>query len=105
MTELVADDFYEMHKGKSFFQRLINFMTTGLSIALILKKENAVIELRNFIGSTDPQLAKEGSIRSLYGDDITRNAVHASDSNENVAREIPILFSDKELKNNKIKLT
>ncbi len=104
MTESTADKFYEMHKGKSFFPRLIDFMTNGLSIAIILKKENAVVNLRNFIGSTDPQTAKEGSIRALYGDDITRNAVHASDSEDNVLREIPILFDETELENNKIKL-
>ena len=104
MTESIADNFYEMHKGKSFFPKLVNFMTNGLSIAVILKKENAVSELRNFIGSTDPQSASEGSIRALYGDDITRNAVHASDSNENVLREIPILFNEEDLENNKINL-
>lgn len=104
MTETIADKFYEMHKGKSFFPKLVDFMTNGLSIAIILKKSNAVLELRNFIGSTDPQSASKDSIRALYGDDITRNAVHASDSDENVLREIPILFSDEELENNKIKL-
>ena len=104
MTETIADKFYEMHKGKSFFPKLVDFMTNGLSIAIILKKSNAVLDLRNFIGSTDPQSASKDSIRALYGDDITRNAVHASDSDENVLREIPILFSDEELGNNKIKL-
>ncbi len=104
MTEAIADKFYEMHKGKSFFPKLVDFMTNGLSIAIILKKSNAVLDLRNFIGSTDPQSASKDSIRALYGDDITRNAVHASDSDENVLREIPILFSDEELANNKIKL-
>ena len=104
MSETIADKFYEMHKGKSFFPKLVEFMTNGKSIAIILEKENAVPNLRSFIGSTDPQSAAEGSIRALYGDDITRNAVHASDSNENVLREIPILFTEEELKNNKINL-
>lgn len=92
MTQKLAEDFYEMHKGKTFFDDLIRFMTSGRTTAVILQKPNAVEDLRKLIGDTDPAKQEWGTIRKLYADSITENAVHASDSDESAKREIGILF-------------
>ncbi len=89
-----AEIFYSEHQEKAFFDKLIQFMTSDRSIAIILEKENAVSDLRNICGDTDPYKAETGTIRKLYGLDVTKNAVHASDSNENATREINILFPE-----------
>lgn len=69
-----AETFYAIHKGKDFFSNLINHMTSGSIIAMVLEKENAVSEFREFIGKTNPAEANEGTIRSLFGESITDNA-------------------------------
>ncbi len=88
----LAEEFYEMHKGKSFFSNLIKFMVSGRTTAVILQKQDAVEDLRLLIGDTDPAKQEWGTIRKLYADSITENAVHASDSDESAKREIGILF-------------
>ena len=95
MTELSikeAERFYEVHRGKDFFERLVNYMASGKIVVALLQKENAVEDLRDFIGVTDPKEAKKGSIRSDFGLDITRNSVHASDSSQNAKLEIEFFF-------------
>ncbi|HNX01455.1 MAG TPA: nucleoside-diphosphate kinase [Candidatus Cloacimonadota bacterium] len=92
MTRDLAESFYEMHKGKPFFESLVHFMTSGRTTAVILQKQNAVEDLRKLIGDTDPSKQEWGTIRKLYADNITENAVHASDSDESAKREIGILF-------------
>lgn len=89
-----AEIFYSEHQEKPFFDKLVSFMTSDRSVALILEKEDAVAELRNLCGDTDPEKAEPGTIRRLYGENVTRNAVHASDSIENALREIDILFPE-----------
>ena len=87
-----AEKFYAVHKGKPFYEALIDFMTSGKILAIKLSGENAVEVLRKIIGATDPAKAGEGTIRKLYGTDIQKNAVHASDSLENAKKEIPFFF-------------
>ena len=91
-----AEKFYAVHKGKPFYEALIDFMTSGKIVAIKLSGENAVEVLREIIGATDPKKAKEGTIRRLYGTDIQKNAVHASDSLENAEKEIPFFFEGKD---------
>lgn len=88
-----AEAFYEIHKGKPFFEELVKFMISGAIIAAILEKENAVEDYRHLIGATNPNQAERGTVRSLFGTSIQKNAVHGSDSNENAALESDFFFS------------
>jgi nucleoside-diphosphate kinase len=88
-----AESFYAGHKGKSFFEDLIAFMTSGYVVAAVLQKDNAVKEFRKLIGNTNPALAAEGTIRKLYADSVRCNAVHGSDSDENAIIESDYFFS------------
>jgi len=91
-----AEGFYYIHKGKPFFERLINFMTSGPVIGLLLEKENAVNDLRKLVGKTDPKEAEPGTIRALFGANVTVNTVHASDSEKSAAFEINYFFNEQE---------
>ena len=93
MSQSIAEKFYEDHKEKSFYDKLVTYMTSGNIIALILEKDNAVKLFRDLIGSTDPQLAEEGTIRKLYAIDKSFNSIHGSDSDANAEREISIIFN------------
>ena len=93
MSQSIAEKFYEAHKEKSFYDKLVTYMTSGNIIALILEKDNAVKLFRDLIGSTDPQLADEGTIRKLYAIDKSFNSVHGSYSDANAEREISIIFN------------
>ncbi len=88
LTEDLAEEFYSIHKGKPFFNELIEYMTSGKSVFVVLEKENAIHSLRELIGKTDPEKAKNRTIRHIFGVDITHNTVHASDSEESAKREI-----------------
>ncbi len=93
LTKLQAESFYNVHKGKPFFEGLIDFMTSGPVVVMILKHENAVEEFRKIIGSTDPAKAEPGTIRKTFGVSVQMNAVHGSDSPENAASEASFFFS------------
>jgi nucleoside-diphosphate kinase len=88
-----AEAFYAVHKGKPFFQGLIEFMTSGPVVVMILKHENAVETFRKLIGSTDPNKAEPGTIRKLFAVSVQMNAVHGSDSQENALIEANFFFS------------
>jgi nucleoside-diphosphate kinase len=92
-----ARAFYEVHKDRSFFESLIEYITSGPVIPIALQRENAVAHLREVIGSTDVSKAAPGTIRKMFGTSIERNAVHGSDSPENAAIEISFFFSRAEL--------
>ena len=99
MVRLTKEDacaFYEIHKGKPFYDGLTEFMSSGPIVAAILCKENAVEDFRKLIGSTDPTEAKEGTIRKLFAESKSRNAVHGSDSDENAVIESDFFFSKTE---------
>ncbi len=87
-----AESFYVIHKGKSFFVSLIEFMTSGPVFVMILKHENAVEEFRKLIGATDPNKADQGTIRKTFAVSVQMNAVHGSDSDENAEREANFFF-------------
>ena len=86
MTRHQAESFYEVHKGKPFFEGLVEFMTSGPVVVMILKHENAVEEFRKLIGATDPDKAEPGTIRKIFAVSVQMNAVHGSDSDENAQR-------------------
>lgn len=93
LTRDEAENFYVVHKGKPFYDGLVNFMTSGPIVVAVLKKENAVEEYRKLIGSTDPSQAEEGTIRKLYAESVQQNAVHGSDSDENAETEAGFFFA------------
>jgi nucleoside-diphosphate kinase len=95
LTKKEAKKFYEVHKDKHFYEALIDYVSCGAVVAMVLEKESAIEELRDFIGATDPKKAKRGTIRALFGIDVTRNSVHASDSFENAKKEIDFFFPRK----------
>ena len=97
MTEAQAGAFYEVHKERPFFGSLVKFMTSGPCMPMVLEKDNAVLSLRDAIGATDPAEAAEGTVRKLYAESKERNAIHASDSDDNAARESRFFFSEAEL--------
>lgn len=88
-----AEEFYAIHRERSFFGELVAFMTEGPIVAAVLEKENAVEDFRKLIGATNPANAAEGTIRKLYAESIERNAVHGSDSDENAAIEASFHFA------------
>lgn len=91
-----AEIFYKEHQGKSFFNDLIAFMSSGPVVAVMLEKDNAVEDFRKLIGATDPKDAAEGTIRRIFAKDKTRNAIHGSDSDESAIRECNFFFSTME---------
>ena len=88
-----AESFYAVHKGKPFFEGLIEFMTSGPVVVMILRHENAVDQFRKLIGATDPAKAEPGTIRKTFAVSVQMNAVHGSDSVENAIREANFFFS------------
>ena len=97
MSEAQAGAFYEVHRERPFYGSLTKFMTSGPCMPMVLERDNAVLALRDAIGATDPAEAAEGTVRKLYAESKERNAIHASDSDENAARESLFFFSETEL--------
>jgi nucleoside-diphosphate kinase len=98
-TRLSADNagkFYEVHKERPFYGELVEYMSGGSIVAAILEKDNAVADFRTLIGATNPDDAAEGTIRKLYAESISANAIHGSDSDENAAIEGNFFFSELE---------
>jgi nucleoside-diphosphate kinase len=93
LTKHQAESFYEVHKGKQFYEGLVEFMTSGPVVVMILKHENAVDDFRKLIGATDPNKAEPGTIRKTFAVSVQMNAVHGSDSPENAERESNFFFS------------
>lgn len=96
ITDTQAKEFYAVHAERPFYGELVEFMTSGPIYAAILEKDNAVANFRTLIGATNPADADEGTIRKLYAENIGRNAVHGSDSDENAQIEGSFYFSDLE---------
>lgn len=92
-----AEAFYAVHAEKPFYRSLVEFMSSGPCMPLALEREDAVRELREVIGATDPAEAAEGTIRALYAESVERNAIHASDSTENAVAELAFFFARTEL--------
>ena len=97
LTEAEAGEFYAVHRERPFFRSLVSFMTSGPCMPMVLEKPDAVGALRTAIGATDPAQADAGTVRQLFAESKERNAIHASDSDENAERESRFFFSETEL--------
>jgi nucleoside-diphosphate kinase len=97
LTEEQAGAFYEVHRERPFFAPLVRFMTSGKCMPIVLERADAVAALRKTIGATDPAEAEAGTVRKLYAESKERNAIHASDSDENAERESRFFFPEAEL--------
>jgi nucleoside-diphosphate kinase len=96
LSQEQAGAFYAVHRERPFYRELVDFMTSGPVIPMVLEAKGAVAKLRETIGATDPAEAAKGTIRKLYAESKGRNAIHASDSDANARAEIAFFFSDLE---------
>ena len=96
LTKKQAGDFYAVHADKYFYEELTSFMSSGPIVAAILEKENAVADFRTLIGATNPANAAEGTIRKIFAESLSHNAIHGSDSDENAVIESDFFFSKME---------
>tara|TARA_X000000368_G_C22827074_1_gene621665 strand:+ start:374 stop:790 length:417 start_codon:yes stop_codon:yes gene_type:complete len=92
-----AEEFYSIHKERPFFKDLINYMISEPVVVQVLEGENSVERYRSIMGATNPEEAKEGTIRKLLAQNVQENSVHGSDSNENALKEINFFFNDDEI--------
>jgi nucleoside-diphosphate kinase len=97
LTQSQAGEFYAVHRERPFYASLVSFMTSGSCMPMVLEKADAVAALRTAIGATDPAQADAGTVRKLYAESKERNAIHASDSDENAAREARFFFAESEI--------
>ena len=97
LTTAQAEAFYAVHRERPFFRPLVTFMTSGPCLPMALERQDAVPRLREVIGATDPKDAAPGTVRALYAESKERNAIHASDSPENAAREVAFFFPEADL--------
>jgi len=93
----MAERLYEIHKGKPFYDGLIEYSMSGPVVVMILEGEGAVRRLRQVIGATDPAKAEPGTIRRDLGLGVLKNVIHAADSPENAEREMQIFFEESEI--------
>ncbi len=94
LTTAQAGEFYGVHRERGFYAELVEFMTSGPCMPMVLERDDAVATLRTVIGATDPAEAAEGTVRKLYAESKGRNAIHASDSDENAVREGGFFFAE-----------
>ncbi len=92
-----ADAFYAVHRERPFFKGLVEFMTEGPVVVMVLQREDAIAKWREIMGATNPANAAEGTVRKRFAENIERNSVHGSDAPETAAVEIPFFFSNSEL--------
>jgi nucleoside-diphosphate kinase len=97
LSEPQAGEFYAVHRERPFYGSLVSFMTSGPCIPVLLERDDAVRALRETIGATDPAEAADGTVRKLFAESKERNAIHASDSDENAAREAAFFFAESEV--------
>ena len=97
LTEAQAAAFYAVHRQRPFFAPLTRFMTSGKCMPMVLERADAVATLRKVIGATDPAEAEPGTVRKLYAESKERNAIHASDSDDNAQREAMFFFPEADL--------
>ena len=97
LDKATARRHYAVHKGKPFFDNLVNYISSGPIVAMVFAGDNAVAVIRKAMGATDPAKAEKGTIRGDFGLDIERNSVHGSDSARTAAREIKLFFTEREI--------
>ncbi|UCH62974.1 MAG: nucleoside-diphosphate kinase [Fidelibacterota bacterium] len=100
MTKSQAEGFYEVHRGRPFYEELTTFMSSGSCLPMVLEKEDAVEEFRKLIGATDPAQAAPGTIRKDFAASVGENAVHGSDSDENAEKEVAFFFTTGDILSN-----
>ncbi len=93
ITKETAEKFYALHKSRHFFGELVDFITSGPVIVLILERADAIVRWRELMGATNPAASPVGTLRCMFGTDIARNALHGSDSVESAQTEISCLFN------------
>jgi nucleoside-diphosphate kinase len=96
LTKQQAEEFYAVHRGRPFYDELVAFMSSAPCMPFVLQKDDAVSALRGAIGATDPAEAAAGTVRKLYAESKGKNAIHASDSDENAVREARFFFAEAE---------
>lgn len=101
LSKQQAEGFYDVHRGRPFFDELTDFMSSGPCVPMVLEKQNAVQDFRTLIGATDPEEAEEGSIRKAFADNKGQNIVHGSDSVENGQLESNYFFAEHEIVGNR----
>ena len=89
-----AELFYKVHETKPFYDDLCNYLSSGVILVMVLKKDNAILDNRKIMGATNPKEAEPGTIRNKFGISIDKNSVHGSDSKENAKKEISFFFKD-----------
>lgn len=94
LTVGTAGDFYHVHRGKDFFEKLTRYMSSGDIVVAVVEGEGAIGRLRSVCGATDPAVAAAGTIRAAYGVNLTMNSIHASDSSASASDEIGFFFPD-----------
>ena len=94
ITKQEAEEFYKVHETKPFYEDLCTYLSSGPIVVMILQKENAVIENRKLMGSTNPKEAEAGTLRKKFGISIDKNSVHGSDSVDNAKIEIEFFFKN-----------
>ena len=97
LTKAEAEGFYEVHRGRPFFEELTTFMSSGACVPMVLEKENAIADFRALIGATNPAEAAEGTIRKAFADSVGENIIHGSDSIENGKLESNYFFPEHEI--------
>ena len=97
LTKKQAEEFYAVHRGRPFYGELVEFMSSAACLPFVLSKANAVSALRDAIGATDPAEAAAGTVRQLFAESKGKNAIHASDSDENAVRESRFFFAESDL--------
>ncbi len=97
LTKATAGEFYAVHKERGFYGELVEFMSSGACVPMILEKDNAVADFRTLIGATDPAKAADGTIRKLYASSVGENVIHGSDSIENAKLEGAFFFSTQDI--------
>ncbi len=97
LTKKQAEEFYAVHRGRPFYGELVDFMSSAPCMPFVLEKENAVHALRDAIGATDPAEAAAGTVRKLFAESKGKNAIHASDSDENAVRESRFFFTEADI--------
>jgi nucleoside-diphosphate kinase len=94
LSKAQAEEFYAVHRGRPFYAELVAFMSSAPCMPFVLEKDNAVLALRDAIGATDPAEAAAGTVRKLFAESKGKNAIHASDSDENAVRESRFFFAE-----------
>jgi nucleoside-diphosphate kinase len=97
LSQEKAEELYSIHKGKPFYDELVDFIMSGPVVPMVIEGENAVSRVREIMGATNPKEAAKGTIRGDFAEEISENIVHGADSTESANREIPIFFSEVEL--------